>query len=891
MATVEEIDSLLEADPDIKAAFKRGEVEKVRELARRMYESSGLIGESPPKLEAAPALTLAPERPKEHGLFPSLDPLSKYKLMGADLVNRGITDVLSYGDTGPMPGTAAPRPEGDLPLVPRHVQDVVEFAGLGRAGRGIVEFGKGVKKGLQTGPETTLRVNPPVGTGRPQIVEPGVSQAPKTAPFVSEGDANLIREVTEGRLTPQSAEYISDMVREEVLSGRFAWNVERPAMENIADVITRRVPGQEGQDLASYYRRMTSESGKVFQKYAQLTKEMLHLQTEFAPLPDSGFMRGWMRTTNVIKGLYVSQLATAVRNSLVGAGRVGLDVIQAPLDTSIQKIFNLPDRARDADGLIEVWRVAQQLHPRYRKEIRDLIHQYPVNERRVFGTYSSDVLSRAGVEKGFPEKLTDLVNWENRFQEFTFRGGVLQARLEQRLRFKGRSLQQIMAEGRGGAIDTDDIKYAGEQALELTFAAQPKYGGTAHKFIEFVNSPTPVQTMIWFPRFAVNSAKFLFEYNPTGILRYLSARERAELASGNTQGVSRAIIGAIGLDAAFQYRNSDLAGSKWYLGKLPVDVPGIGKAGEEVDMRPFNPGAAYLFVADVIKRKKDGTLRNMDGKEIVAGVLSVNLRAGTAGYTLDALMRNFGGDPQEVTENLHQWAGESVSGLLNPLGQFVDMYDDFTKNEQVQRDIKDQPFLGPLKKKIPGAQADMPEYVSPTHRGPTVISQPAARQFTGMRKVPEKNAAEVEYERLGFATGDVYRTNPDHRIDRIRRTFSAALFEDVMVPFVQHPGYTEGIPRVAKEQAIQEAQKQKIPPEQRPAFVKEQQVKLANILKAYAFSQELARVHAGVSTLTNLVLTPEDQAVKAIQKLPQDLKRYLREFNVTPKTLRESGLR
>src|SRR3990167_11471965 len=156
MPTVDEVDQLIEQDPDVKAALERGETDRVRGLIQQMYKASGLIGEPPPGPDKPLASPTPAARPEEHGLFPSLDPLSRLKIPGSELANKGITGVLSYGDTGPMPGTEAPRPEGDLPVVPRHAQDVVEGLGIGRAIRGGVEFGKGVYKGYKTGPGTTL---------------------------------------------------------------------------------------------------------------------------------------------------------------------------------------------------------------------------------------------------------------------------------------------------------------------------------------------------------------------------------------------------------------------------------------------------------------------------------------------------------------------------------------------------------------------------------------------------------------------------------------------------------------------------------------------------------------------------------------------------------------
>ena len=85
---------------------------------------------------------------------------------------------------------------------------------------------------------------------------------------------------------------------------------------------------------------------------------------------------------------------------------------------------------------------------------------------------------------------------------------------------------------------------------------------------------------------------------------------------------------------AWQVRNSQYGGEKWYEIQL--------SDGTLLDTRAYNPFASYLFAADLIKRSQDGTMGGMSGKEIIAGIAGVQLRAGAGLYVLDSLFDGIG---------------------------------------------------------------------------------------------------------------------------------------------------------------------------------------------------------------------------------------------------------
>lgn len=111
----------------------------------------------------------------------------------------------------------------------------------------------------------------------------------------------------------------------------------------------------------------------------------------------------------------------------------------------------------------------------------------------------------------------------------------------------------------------------------------------------------------------MNALKFNFEFSPLGFLRLLSPQQRAAIAQGNTQVLSRGVLGSAMLGAAYQFRNSEYAGEKWYEARLPDS------------------------------RSLEGRLESFATKDIALGLLGMNLRAGTGLYAMDRILHGLGG--------------------------------------------------------------------------------------------------------------------------------------------------------------------------------------------------------------------------------------------------------
>ncbi len=474
------------------------------------------------------------------------------------------------------------------------------------------------------------------------------------------------------------------------------------------------------------------------------------------------------------RGLLVTQLSTSVRNFETQLGRVGLDVFEKALDSGLQKLLGKTQTVSPLEGVEQLFKIFQRGESRQVTET--ILKEFPKEYNRMYSNYMSDI--ETGTIGSTLNRGVDILNTANRFQEFLFRNGVFRASLEQHLRGQGKDLIQII-EKNLGEIPKESIEYAVDRALEMTFAQSPKYGTIGQKFVSFINSMPGATFIIPFPRFLLNSTKFIFEYNPTGMLKLLDAKERAAFAKGDTHVMSRAIIGTTMLGVAYLLRDSDYAGEKWYE---------LNAGGKTIDLRPFNPFAAYLFIADVVHKSIHGNLQSLTSKDIVMGVLSTNLRAGTGLYALDQILNALSktGDSEKAIDLLKQFAGELTGGFLTPLNQIKEFLAGF--DDYVVREKRSDPFWGPIKEKLPWLEKTLPELYTPTKEGPAKRELPALRQATGLM-IRTKNDLEKELDRLGFAYQDIVHSTGNAEADNLINQYMGIMAEGVALPLVQSEAY------------------------------------------------------------------------------------------------------
>ncbi len=388
----------------------------------------------------------------------------------------------------------------------------------------------------------------------------------------------------------------------------------------------------------------TPGANKEFRKSILAESDLLDTQM--------GFFR---RLDNIRRGLMVTQLATAVRNFESQVTRGGLNVMQKGLDAGMQNLakkinpnLQIKQFADPLESLKGMGNIFRQFTPSAFKQVKNetdkILSSFPREQDRLFLRFSNDVVSRGFKEtiKGSPldkiEGAVQLLNVVNKGQEFITRRAIFQSSLAERIAsnknfYNGKTLRRLIEDNKTLSIRKEDIAGAVDDALEVTFAKNFDASGNAYeqfanKFIGFVNSiPFTGSLLLPFPRFLMNSVKFHIDFSPLGLLNFLSKGERMAFKKGDTSKISRAVLGAGLFGLAYWLRSQPYAGEKWYefnTGKRTIDT------------RALNPFAAYLFVADMVIRKKNGTLRDYGIKDFAGAFLGV--RAGTGLYLIDKII-------------------------------------------------------------------------------------------------------------------------------------------------------------------------------------------------------------------------------------------------------------
>jgi len=513
------------------------------------------------------------------------------------------------------------------------------------------------------------------------------------------------------------------------------------------------------------------------------------------------------RLDNLRRGLLVTRIATAVRNYGSQTMRVTTDSLQNIIDFFLQQAIkpfidpvtfqkNKVSPMTSLDQLVTNFR---QWRPKNFKETKKqtekFLDLFPKEKNRLFLRYSSDIAAATkGKSKGKVNKFldtaqegVDLLNFFNKTQEFITRRAVVLARLDEIIRanpkrYNAKTLEQLLREGRQKELRVSDVAAAVDKALEITFAKefnQYKQGGSYENFaaglISIINkAPFVLTALVPFPRFLFNALRFHAEFSPFGFLRFLTRADRQKIAKGDTSGLSRALIGTGMLFAAMALRRQDYAGEKWYEFKI---------GNRTIDTRPYNPFAAYLFVADVINRSIDGTLRDVDVKDIIT--VFAGVRGTTGLYVFDQIADWIANSDKKIGEakwwkRFKKFTGELFAGYLTPIQNITDVMAQFYPEMRKSKSTRGEEFTGAFKKRL--VSGDLETATSATNyiinektgkpeAAPIVKEEPLIGQFTGLRFITPKNPAEKELDRLQFKYYEIFRSTGIPELDKVLKDY------------------------------------------------------------------------------------------------------------------------
>lgn len=581
--------------------------------------------------------------------------------------------------------------------------------------------------------------------------------------------------------------------------------------EEVSKLITKYdLKDEDLFELITGSRQGLGDAARVMQRFSIASRYVPKEAADIAKLgleqaDDLGF---WKRFTNAYRGALVSNVATTMRNNISTLVRVPIDVAVNLTDTAINAAIN-PFRTEkvgvnpfDAFAMItDRFKPAQ--NAKFYDQLRSI---QPEIQKELGATYAADV-ARVTKKDAFSkvEKAVDVANLLNRVSETATRKAVLPVMLRREATKAGLNFDDLVQNETLDMIPQDAWARALDDTLSFTYSGRSEVADGVSRILDKMGKVGTVArvvgtTIMPFPRFMMNAMKFQFDYSPAGLARVFTPTEIKKIAAGDTGTLSKGLIGSTMLYGAYQFRNSENAGEKWYEGRTAD--------GKTVDLRPYFPAAPYLLVADVIKRAQDGTLdQAFETTDILQGLSGAQFRAGTGLYVTDQLLKDLsgaGGNLDKAKNITANWLADVGSGFLSPFQQFKDFYAQYDPEQAVYRDTKENP-LGALLRTVPGAQTalGLPEAESPTRAGPMTTENPALRQLLGATIRPAKNIVESELDRLGLTPYDVGSKTGEVAIDRLINRDLGVIAERGIAPLLQSREY-QSLDNVGKSAAIKQ---------------------------------------------------------------------------------------
>lgn len=557
------------------------------------------------------------------------------------------------------------------------------------------------------------------------------------------------------------------------------------------------------------------------------------------------------RLDGVRRAMMVGRWSTALRNYISQYARVGLNVLYEGFQYGADSVYTslggkIQKRTANPITAMEGFlNISRQFNPKkfiqVKKNVDNLLSAYPKQSDRLFLRYSSDVANTSVLKNYSPlsvaEKGSNLVNFLNKFQEFIVRRSVILSSLDGIIRndsayYKGKKLSELINDKNLiNTIRKEDIAAAVDLALELTYAAEPKSGSLGEAFIRFVNKvPFTLSLAIPFPRFLVNSLKFLYQYSPAptivnGVRVFWDIPMAAlsftadgsfsksffqKIKAGDTSGTVKSMMGWALLGTAMQIRDSRFAGEKWNEIKI---------GDKTIDVYPYNPLAAYLYVADFVDRYQNGTLGTISGRTKEFLKVFAGTRGGTGLYLVDQLLESFASEGSNKGKKfINELVGKIAAQYMTPFKTYMGFLDAKDGHINASKDTKtatlENAKIDPTVSIVNNYKAifnpaELPDLTSVTHAIKNEDGEWVARplkpesinifgkeipgnvftEFTGVGIVQTKNSAEKEFDKLNIQYREIFRSTGIPVLDRAFKDAFAPMVHNGLSKIVEQPGY------------------------------------------------------------------------------------------------------
>ena len=471
----------------------------------------------------------------------------------------------------------------------------------------------------------------------------------------------------------------------------------------------------------------STKAGKVLNRFSQASRAISPAVTSVAKdaaeqAARNPFVQGFLRFENIRRGSMTSMVKTAMRNAQSGAIVAPAETLAKVFDNtlismaesfqtkgigaavasgaktltpltkagrenwsgstrSIQRIFGNPKLARELTEYVLD-------RPEFEKEflrIRDNVNEYRKFAGRGEGGVSDAVFSKM-------EDVVDVMQIPNKIQEYMIRNGAFTGELERLVKREyKKELIDILEEGgmqdllsnsakyrpKGARTFEDLITDSTDHALEMTYASMPDNALLAGMTRFITNNGLTV--FIPFPRFMFKSLEMMAQFaggslNPV-IKRLTGAGITKPLTKNERKYISRNLVGAAGISAAFAYRSGAMTEDD-----VPADYKKMNAPdGTVIDTTAQFPLRQFLWMGEAARRIADGTYSDwFNGKEASETFLGQSFRTGTGNIFINEIADIVSGaeDPagqSKAGKALGRILGDYVTSAIVPLTQVVDV--------------------------------------------------------------------------------------------------------------------------------------------------------------------------------------------------------------------------
>ena len=525
-----------------------------------------------------------------------------------------------------------------------------------------------------------------------------------------------------------------------------------------------------------------------------------------------------------------SQLVTTSRNIMSGgmmvAGQTGVNFIDSAmyqigrgLQNAAQGNFS---KAGVAKGIKDIWSdsasviygvmntTKSQTLIDATMEYTPALHRQLIRNQPDMFASGKDKFARAA--NGYIETLNHFNMASDSFFRRAFYMSSLDKRFKKFLReyeakhgspYAGGQINNVMDFVESGRIlDKKLIAGATEDALKMTFAANPELK-PAKAFLSFMETTRPVSSIVMpFPRFFVNSLRTMYEYSPANaaskMFHGMANAETKDLpVLQKVQGVAKGAFGDAQREAYAKAAigTSTMAFMVNYLANKEDNTPWYDMGG--VDIRAMWPLSSYAAAAEflidadnflgtnIIQEKVPRNRSTQDRKMYLETMSGFPVRSGENVNRLlegfSTLATGFEWDStaaQKNNDRLSEFSAEYLGGFLTPLKMFKDVAEQVAV-ENTQKDIRagieDESFTTKLTARA--VNSYLPENIfgydvqepAPTRKylldnAEKMRKSPIAR-FVGITYSQKNSKLELEMQRIGIKRGDMLPYTGSSRLD------------------------------------------------------------------------------------------------------------------------------